>query len=878
MALRKFLNARRSTTNFTHLSLDPNGKYSVKPEDLPLLYGILAADAAAGAAPHHLLETHEGLTAGPLLVDLDFEYPDEPRFHTHQYTREHIEKFVEFLHQGVTHFFGPVEDVEYVVSEKPAPTIEAGKRVKDGIHVLARGLILSYTDQHTLRLYALQKHFLQNAFNMEYVRNTPDAVYDECVISRNSWYLLGCSKPGRDPYMPTLAMRAEDGDLETRQVEAACYSIPDLSIRCGGEARPVLAEQMEEWRAVEESAAGVKKKEKKANPKKGIVARIDPDSASQGAGIPIIPFSDMTGGRPAFPQSIEILEKLVSLWSPKRADNYAGWRNCVFCIAACGKECGNVEAAMDIAYNYVLASRGEANCDVKKVLKVFMSEKRSVLGFVVAHQWARADNLAGYMQCGFSVWWKIPWAHFTVAREFFGMYPETFLLVDEYWYVFNGVYWERDSANKGDSKTIKKWLSTQFYDTLYEQIKTQREVIEGGEYQKKLGFLSQLLNKSFKNDVLSELGQFYSNSAVKFDARPELFAFNNRVYDLSTCAWVEPRASMYISLTCGYDYHDVSDADITEMEDWVSQLFDSREKTEYVLKMMASCLYRHNRDEKAHFLLGRGRNGKGTLKEMMSAALGGYAGKMDLSYFTQADKHCGSANPHLYNLRNARVIWCDEAETDGRIVGKFSTNKLKTVTGRDKLKARPLYSGDEAEFEIGHFVALVNEMPSFTSFDYALMLRLVCVRFPYVFVPASEFRADDPTHRRQDPRIKERVMERRNVFIALLLRWYVIYDSEKELAVPECVRADTRKITDELDAVGGWAREAMEFKANERPPLSVVYAKYMEDMERESKEYVKIAEFGKRMNRYFDLRICRNGDKDEFNQVNRVINYRLKVV
>ena len=94
------------------------------------------------------------------------------------------------------------------------------------------------------------------------------------------------------------------------------------------------------------------------------------------------------------------------------------------------------------------------------------------------------------------------------------------------------------------------------------------------------------------------------------------------------------------------------------------------------------------------------------------------------------------------------------------------------------MKARPLYSGDEAEFEAGHFVALVNEMPGFTSFDFALLSRLVCIRFPYVFMPPGEYNAADPTHRAQDPRIKERVLERRGVFMAMLLKWYGRYEKE----------------------------------------------------------------------------------------------------
>jgi P4 family phage/plasmid primase-like protien len=862
--LCKFLNARRATTNCTHLSM-AGGKYAIVDDELPILYDLLENEPA----PKHYLETHVGRTAGPLLIDLDFEYPDEPRFHTRQYTVAEVDKFVESIHEAVVHFFGPQEEIEYVVSEKPTPTVEAGKRVKDGFHVLGRSLILSYKDQLQLRLYVLEKHFLQSSFDTTHVKNDMASVYDKSVIETGNWFMLGCSKPSRDPYVPTWSYLVDEDEVVRRK--AVEYSVADLSIRTPEKALLVLPESLTELADLSEVKKG-RTKRQTTTVVRSVEENVLQDSVSD-VGRSVVPLSDVTGGRPSFLQTFDALTKLVHLWSPTRAADYAGWRNCIFCIATCAKQCGAVEAGLALAHAFVLKTPGAEHYDPTKVDAVFHGEKRGTLGFVVAHQWARSDNLTAYMANGFSVWWKTPWAHFTVAREFYGFFPDTFLLVSGVWYVYNGVSWTPDSDSaKGDSKTIKKWLSTKFFDTLYDQLKTQRDTMEEEDYQKKFGLLTRLYNKSFKNDVLSELGQFYSATGVRFNQRPELLAFQNRVFDLNACDWIEPSPDMYISMTVGYDYEEVEYSEVEAMEAWVGELFDSREKTEYVLKVLASCLYRNNREERAHFLLGRGRNGKGTLKEMMSAALGFYAGKMDLSYFTQSDKHCGAANPHLYNLKDSRVIWCDEAETDGRVVGKFSTGKLKSLTGRDKIKARPLYSGEEAEFEAGHLVALVNEMPGFTSFDFALLTRLVCVRFPYVFMPAGEFNGADPTHRLQDPRIKERVCERRMVFMAMLLRWYRRYNTEG-LEVPACIRTETSAVTDELDAVGAWARGALEFKVGARTPVQIIFKAYVDAFEAEGKEHVGLEEFSKRLRRCYEVKNCRN--KDDYGACNRIISYKL---
>jgi hypothetical protein len=245
--LRKFLIDHKSTTNYTHLSLSPNGKYRIEDSELPTLYSLLSTTPGS----HHILESHNECKSGPLLIDLDFEFPDESRFHTRHYTREMICSFVEAIHEAVQHYFGEQKGVEYVVSEKPLPNVEVGKRVKDGIHIFGRGLIMKYADQHKLRLYLLEKHALQNSFSTENMRNKMEDVYDKSVIETNSWYLLGCSKPDRDPYLPTMKFICADDGLVMRNIASDTYSIADLSIRCSGESVTILDARIHEWTALE---------------------------------------------------------------------------------------------------------------------------------------------------------------------------------------------------------------------------------------------------------------------------------------------------------------------------------------------------------------------------------------------------------------------------------------------------------------------------------------------------------------------------------------------------------------------------------------------------------------------------------------------------
>ena len=280
--LKQFLAAHKSTTNYTHLSLSPNGKYRIEDSELPTFYSLISSTPGA----HHILERHNENGVGPLLIDLDFEYADEPRFHSRQYKRNEIDKFVEAIHNGVTHFFGAQDGIEYVVSEKPAPTIETGIRVKDGIHILGRGLYMTYADQHKLRLYLLEKHALQTSFSTEHVQNLIEAVYDKAVIETNCWYLLGCSKPERDPYLPTIAY--EGAELTRRNVGRDTFSIQELSIRNAGEAIAVLVEREREWSAYKEKIPKKRcvKKKPSEDPVPHTISHVmDDDSATIRTGV-----------------------------------------------------------------------------------------------------------------------------------------------------------------------------------------------------------------------------------------------------------------------------------------------------------------------------------------------------------------------------------------------------------------------------------------------------------------------------------------------------------------------------------------------------------------------------------------------------------------
>jgi hypothetical protein len=111
-----------------------------------------------------------------------------------------------------------------------------------------------------------------------------------------------------------------------------------------------------------------------------------------------------------------------------------------------------------------------------------------------------------------------------------------------------------------------------------------------------------------------------------WDQQPHLFAFNNKIFDLEKCQFVEPSPDQYIRTTCGWDYDDeypLLERYATMSHIW-DQWFPNPYNREKALDAFASTLVGKspNVKRKIYFLDGSGGNGKSTCLSYMKALLG----------------------------------------------------------------------------------------------------------------------------------------------------------------------------------------------------------------------------------------------------------------
>jgi putative DNA primase/helicase len=195
----------------------------------------------------------------------------------------------------------------------------------------------------------------------------------------------------------------------------------------------------------------------------------------------------------------------------------------------------------------------------------------------------------------------------------------------------------------------------------------------------------------------------------------------------------------------------------------------------------------------------RGRNGKTTIAEGISYALGSLAGPIPAEMLLAVFKSNGSSGPtpDIMALRGLRVAWASETE-DG---AKVSAAKCKWLTGGDSLTGRYPHDRLPTTFEPSHTLFLLtNFLPHADGLDKAFWERMINIPFEYQFVKNREPRGEN--ERKAYPHLKEKLRAEASGILAWLvkgcLEWQRI-----GLSLPPRVIAETENYQQNEDNFTG---------------------------------------------------------------------------
>ena len=340
----------------------------------------------------------------------------------------------------------------------------------------------------------------------------------------------------------------------------------------------------------------------------------------------------------------------------------------------------------------------------------------------------------------------------SLAKDFSMRFNNKFIYQNTILYYFNGVYWQEDD----ECNVLKMFLANDYYKVLHDvnfnNWTTERMKLDPTQDEEKLALLDKAYQENSKSiymlkglslrKVLIECIKGYiTNQDVKFDSKPYLFCFKNRIWDLLLGKFVKPNPLDYITMTTEYKYNFDPDISVKcrELDKVIKQILPDEAVRNCNLKIIASGMCGKSLDK---FVIwnGCGGNGKGILNKLIQACYGNYYKKASNSILIEKNKESSSANPEKANLDKKRYVVFVEPDKDI----PFNCGTLKELTGEKQLNARHLYNTRKTTIDIhGTFIVECNQKPKLLEFDNAMERRIVDILYPSKFTDIDDELDDD---------------------------------------------------------------------------------------------------------------------------------------
>ena len=229
-----------------------------------------------------------------------------------------------------------------------------------------------------------------------------------------------------------------------------------------------------------------------------------------------------------------------------------------------------------------------------------------------------------------------------------------------------------------------------------------------------------------------------------FDKNQMLLPVENGVIDLTTGELLPHSPDFFVTKKCPVEYKG-KDYRSPLFDEFMNSILPDEQTRRAVLRYLGYCLTGDVSEEKALFILGNGRNGKGTLMKILLALFGAYSTSLKIDALLQQKyKDGNSATPEIAKLDGCRFAMANEIPQNE----KLDVAKFKDLTGGDKISARKLHSEPiliEPTFKL---VLCGQHLPRIDDAnDIGLMERLLVVKF------TQQFTGDNC-----DPKLKQKLL------------------------------------------------------------------------------------------------------------------------
>lgn len=353
-------------------------------------------------------------------------------------------------------------------------------------------------------------------------------------------------------------------------------------------------------------------------------------------------------------------------------------------------------------------------------------------------------------------------SHKKCAEIFYNINPNKYIYSDILGWLKYNKYNVLECSGKGLPSDIKISISQTLHDYLL-PIKSRIKP-NSLNYIKNIKNINKLIkdcgNSKFVSGIVEYLQEMYicSDIDIKIDNDPKLFAFEDKVFDLSIFDVRDIKTNDYISKTTRYKYAESKQEIRSKIIELLKSIFMLDEKDKegekvfnYYLITKSHSLF-GNKLEACYIDMGSGGNGKGTLiSGIEKNAFGDYIYFTENSFLTSQFRQ-GSPNPTLADCKGIRQLIISEPSEENENGQETSLNTpfLKLITGNDEITTRKLHGHNFSFKPLFTPFIQTNSAPNIKKLDKGIMRRIKMIMFPFTFV-------DNPTcknHKKKDNYLK----------------------------------------------------------------------------------------------------------------------------
>lgn len=425
------------------------------------------------------------------------------------------------------------------------------------------------------------------------------------------------------------------------------------------------------------------------------------------------------------------------------------------------------------------------------------------------------------------------------------------------WFRWSGNYWEKDrieevlasidSVVDAYAEEVKRQLAARINAT---KNGDEKGASKAEKFEKELLTRIHNLQTLHRKKNILRLATAGENSlgisGDEWDVDPMLLACKNGVIDLKTGEFRPGRPDDYIKTYAPSRWKGL-ECPAPAWEQFLLEIFDGeKELVDFMQRLLGYSISGLSVEHIMSILYGEGRNGKGTLIEVMNKVLGDLQGPIQAEMLLSQLRTRSSAapSPDIMALRGRRIAWASETE-EGR---KMDIGKMKWLVGGDSLVGRNVYGKDEIEFDPTHTIFLLtNHKPQISAEDYAAWERVHLIPFLLSFI-------DEPhksNERKSDKFLKDKLLVESSGILAWLMRGFLSWQ-ENGLNPPEIIKQATKEYQEEEDVIGHFLNERCDFDPEQRVQANPLYQSYKAWCDFGGHTPLSGTKFGKRLGKKFD--------------------------